>query len=429
MGYGAIDGFFVLTGFLLTQPFFISSPPLHISSRLFYARRLIRLIPVYWFTLFLVFLLFPHGFFPMATVVNEKYQAIAKAAPALVANGWFPHNCTPLTVIANVLFINNHLPFGGCSLHTWSLAIQFQFYLLLPWLVNALVSRVRLWKFAAVMVVLSGLIRMMAYAQLQSLRESSSLFPKSAGVASLIEFYYYINTLTRMGALFMGVLLNQISLSLAESPRAAHRIAPWLQELLGLFVLAVAYIQASHNRVIDTIDEQPLYEFPNFRAIYYVFFGVGGLCSAAMYALVILMAMHRIGTLGIALHHVFSSPSWQPIANWSYIAYLIHPWLIVKIVTTFFFPPTLDNSFFFMLVVLTLSLTFLLSFILHNWIEKPLQRAITNANEQSPRVLSTCYHFCCIAITISIIVHVIIQTAVASCWSVDCIDKLRSMFG
>jgi peptidoglycan/LPS O-acetylase OafA/YrhL len=33
---------------------------------------------------------------------------------------------------ASFAFINNTLPFAGCASHTWSMAVQMQFYLLLP---------------------------------------------------------------------------------------------------------------------------------------------------------------------------------------------------------------------------------------------------------------------------------------------------------
>lgn len=42
-----------------------------------------------------------------------------------------PGNC-PRLLWASFAFVNNMLPFAGCASHTWSTAVQMQFFLLAP---------------------------------------------------------------------------------------------------------------------------------------------------------------------------------------------------------------------------------------------------------------------------------------------------------
>ena len=40
-------------------------------------------------------------------------------------------NC-PRRLWASFAFVNNRLPYAGCASHTWSVAVQMQFYALAP---------------------------------------------------------------------------------------------------------------------------------------------------------------------------------------------------------------------------------------------------------------------------------------------------------
>ena len=40
-------------------------------------------------------------------------------------------NC-PRRLWASFAFVNNRLPYAGCAAHTWSAAVQMQFYALAP---------------------------------------------------------------------------------------------------------------------------------------------------------------------------------------------------------------------------------------------------------------------------------------------------------
>jgi hypothetical protein len=74
------------------------------------------------------FVVFPRGHFPIAKVESQmELKMLGELFPDAVD---FPHACNLLP--ANLLFVNNLIPFGGCMGYTWTFAIQFQFYLILP---------------------------------------------------------------------------------------------------------------------------------------------------------------------------------------------------------------------------------------------------------------------------------------------------------
>jgi len=118
-GYLGVDLFFLISGFLLAAPWFvharegIAAPP----ARGFYARRVRRIVPAYYLQLvFLFALVLPllHG---RKYWRSDVYVDLWNAA----AHALFLQNTSPLT--SGSLGANGAL---------WTLAIEAQFYLLLP---------------------------------------------------------------------------------------------------------------------------------------------------------------------------------------------------------------------------------------------------------------------------------------------------------
>ena len=97
--------FFVISGFLITylllQEFDQAG---NVSFRNFYIRRGLRILPVYFAYLSVIFLL---------QFATSWYQA-------------------PITWLGNLTFTTNFLPVSGQTAHLWSLAVEEQFYLLWP---------------------------------------------------------------------------------------------------------------------------------------------------------------------------------------------------------------------------------------------------------------------------------------------------------
>jgi peptidoglycan/LPS O-acetylase OafA/YrhL len=129
-GWIGVDLFFVLSGFLITRILLEArARPCYFTN--FYARRALRIWPIYYFVL-LFFWLAPRAF-PSLEV-------------PLTPSGW----------VAHALYVQNladSTRFGPWPLSiTWSLAIEEQFYVLWPLLVFVLGDRPLRWLLAALIV-------------------------------------------------------------------------------------------------------------------------------------------------------------------------------------------------------------------------------------------------------------------------------------
>jgi peptidoglycan/LPS O-acetylase OafA/YrhL len=140
-GWAGVDLFFVLSGFLITGILLDSrGEPGYYRS--FYARRALRILPLYYAVAAFSFLVLPHLGHPRA----ERFAAVA------ADQGWYW-----------LLLSNVPIALAGAFRHgvmdvSWSLAIEEQFYLAWP-LVVAWVPRRRLAGLCAALAALSLLWR------------------------------------------------------------------------------------------------------------------------------------------------------------------------------------------------------------------------------------------------------------------------------
>jgi len=114
-GYLGVDLFFVLSGFLITS---ILLRELDVDGRLhvlrFFARRVQRLVPAFLF---------------MAVLYGGMRYCFAPEQPAL----------GPLELV-RLLFVANLVPPNPFLSHSWSLSVEWQFYLVWPFVLLALAS-------------------------------------------------------------------------------------------------------------------------------------------------------------------------------------------------------------------------------------------------------------------------------------------------
>ena len=138
-GWSGVSLFFVLSGFLITGIILDSSTSPRFYSD-FYARRFLRIWPVYWLLLFLYYFFFPFLFSGYRWMFHEI--AIAP---------WFPL----------LLFVQNLWPIAlpGAIGPTWSLAIEQQFYLFWTPIAHRVPPRWLLFA-ATVMLAFSPLLRL-----------------------------------------------------------------------------------------------------------------------------------------------------------------------------------------------------------------------------------------------------------------------------
>ncbi len=120
-GYLGVDLFFVISGFLLTLPWFLHAPgagPAPSPAR-FYRRRFWRIAPAYYVQLLALFAIV----LPLLKGPTYWRSDLYVLAFNAVAHAGFLHNTTPLT--SGSLGINGAL---------WTLAIEAQYYLLVPFI-------------------------------------------------------------------------------------------------------------------------------------------------------------------------------------------------------------------------------------------------------------------------------------------------------
>jgi peptidoglycan/LPS O-acetylase OafA/YrhL len=207
-GWAGVDLFFVLSGFLITGILLDTKDSPH-CFRNFYVRRTLRIFPLYYATLFVVFCIVPH----LTNMTAPGIQLI-------VANqGWF------WTYTTNLGFVFQHKVFGNADWlrlnQFWSLAVEEQFYLFWPMVVFLLRPKVLIRVCAALIV--GALVLRCGLAGLH-MRPGAMYFPTPCRIDSLAT-----------GAL-VAVLVRKPDGIVKLLPRA-RQVAAWSGVLLALMIL------------------------------------------------------------------------------------------------------------------------------------------------------------------------------------------------
>ncbi|HEV7246322.1 MAG TPA: acyltransferase [Shinella sp.] len=276
IGWIGVDLFFVLSGFLITGILIDTKDNRNFFSN-FFARRTLRIFPLYYATLIVVFLLMPAaGYFntPELNFIRE-HQVFSWTYMTnwgfVAAGGARFFNVEWLTLI-----------------HFWSLAIEEQFYLAWPFAVYFLNRR----KFVGLCILL------MAGAVCGRLAVAALGIPQGAA---------YTLTPFRIDTLVTGAL---IAVAVRDGT-AKHRVfaaAPWAAAIAATLVLSVFMLRDGvwfADRWMHTLGFSVL-------AI-----GWGGL-------LVMCLPDYRGGGLGLLF-----KPHWlRFFGKYSYGLYVIHPFVL-----------------------------------------------------------------------------------------------------
>ena len=147
-GFMGVDVFLVISGYLIASILLGKKAQPHYSFtatlRYFYTSRFTRIAPAYFTMLVLVSLLAAVLFLPQDLAVYQK--GLHQAA-------WFNSNHYFANFGDYFAPANHEQPL----LHTWSLAVEIQFYLLAPFLFLLLPTRTLKWLLAALLIGLSAL--------------------------------------------------------------------------------------------------------------------------------------------------------------------------------------------------------------------------------------------------------------------------------
>lgn len=202
-GFVGVDVFFVISGFLITSILFREISAQRFSFVDFWARRARRIIPalsvVLLVTLALGWLLLTaKDFSELGRTV--RYQSL---------------------FISNILFMREDGYFQPASdlkplLHTWSLAVEEQYYIFFPLLMVLLMRHVRHWRWMLFVVLLVSFGLNIAYID----RKPDVTF---------------FSLPTRAWELLCGAML-------AVLPASKHSVKPWLYQAVGMAGLAAVLV-------------------------------------------------------------------------------------------------------------------------------------------------------------------------------------------
>lgn len=141
-GYLGVDVFFVISGYLITKILFLKSQAGRLSLIDFYKRRIRRILPLVSFFCLIVL---PLGAYFM---LPDDFENLAQS---VIATNFFSNNILQYITTGNYWdVVNEYKPL----MHTWSLAIEEQYYFVYPFLF--LILRGKLLRFLpAALVVLT----------------------------------------------------------------------------------------------------------------------------------------------------------------------------------------------------------------------------------------------------------------------------------
>lgn len=140
-GFVGVDVFFVISGFLITSIIWRERQAGRFSFVEFWARRARRILPALFVMMAATLVV---GWFLLAP---KDHEALGRSAHYQA------------TFSSNLLFARQHGYFDAASdikplLHTWSLAVEEQFYIVFPLLLTLLSSRLKHWRLALLGVLL-----------------------------------------------------------------------------------------------------------------------------------------------------------------------------------------------------------------------------------------------------------------------------------
>jgi peptidoglycan/LPS O-acetylase OafA/YrhL len=320
-----VDMFFVLSGFLIAHLLISEYRTTGgIGIGRFFARRALRLLPVYFVCMLLVHLAgAPHW-----------------------ENAW-----------ANVFYVNNYLPFQQqYMLWTWSLAIEEQFYFLLPFAIILLLrhSRARLLHLCVVLGIAVA-VRLVICRTLSSALDVGGAHLDSA----------YEKTHMRFGALVCGVIVAYLH-NFTEAVRRASTsrvatVAFLLVAAAALIVMAPAF--PSDLRVVN-----PGPWVPAERR--WIAIGLGRYVFASAIAFLILL-MLGTSSIGRGARRVLALRIWRGPAQLSYSTYVVH-FAVIAVAYRVFFPhPALLATTQILRVAILFAMSYGCALLLYLFVEAP----------------------------------------------------------
>ena len=289
-----VDLFFVISGFLIGSILFKEykrTKTLNFKS--FYLRRFLRLFPVYLFSM-IIALYFLDG--------NG-------------AERW-------TTAWSNLIYVNNYV-FKSYMGWTWSLAIEEQFYIVIPFLIVFLFPKFRKKRVLFSILAIIPIILTYYY----SVHIFNFEIPYNREIFGDIwqEWFwgYYMLTHLRYGGLLSGVIAAYIHINHSKQVLYFFQKKKNLSNFLILFsIVSFLLISSLSLGQAAPVEESIFYELPRKVGVYYEIIHR----ELFSYAVVFLMmaCLYSKSRIIQPLNTFLSASFFYPIAKISYSAYLFH---------------------------------------------------------------------------------------------------------
>lgn len=205
-GFLGVDIFFVISGFLITKIILREINESKFSFASFYVRRAKRILPPLFFVLLLsvgaaFVILLPYDFYKFGISLASVLTFASNMQYALRTGDYFSGDSSEWPL-----------------LHTWSLAVEEQYYFILPFMIFAIFRFIKqklLWSFA--------LVAALSFVLAESLSRSADY--------SSISYYLIF---TRMGELLVGSILATLQLN--------YRLKTFSSEVLSIVSFIVIFV-------------------------------------------------------------------------------------------------------------------------------------------------------------------------------------------
>ncbi len=267
-GWSGVDLFFVLSGFLITD-IILSARNNQGWMKSFFIKRAFRILPIYFFFLFILLILsytimFGRGDFSFIRKHQPYYWLMGQNFLSLINMNWPPS-----------------LFYGG---HLWTLAVEWQFYMIWPLIAGRFSNKTL--STICILVILTAIASRIIFWQIDV-------------HISVI----YTNTITRMDSIAIGALVALLLRSNIEK-LTLQKLSKMFISIGVVFVLGLFYLYGSASY--------------NIPAMYTIGYTLLALCFAG------LVYQAVITTERTLYKAILSNRVLTTIGKYSYAMYIVH---------------------------------------------------------------------------------------------------------
>ena len=232
-GFIGVDIFFVISGYLITSIILKELVTTgSFSFKYFYERRIRRILPIYllvgFVVIFICYLILPHKIF------NFNFSSFLSSLPFL-SNYFFYNEALQYSAVGNTDIL---------LLHTWSLSVEEQFYLIFPFLFLFLFRKLN-YRTIFVFIFISGIIL-------------------STYLSIIKPSFSFFSLPTRFFELLFGTLICLFEKDIKEKFEKYSKIF----SLIGLILIIISILCFSH----DTLHPSYITLLPLFGASLIIIF-------------------------------------------------------------------------------------------------------------------------------------------------------------